>query len=200
MLVFPTEENPPVACPPKAQGTSYRAGLQPSNLHNPPCSNFPLATGPVCHIPTCYRAGHASCPSGCYRGGITWGERPLHPPCRHPCRTATGWNASSTEAATGRVQGTRVRSQGAQPTAHNPPCSISAIWEEGRMHKAFKDKSSEHGLNLSGSWQQGHSTAYNTQFEQSRLQRIYPIDEWNCHKSKTDMLLHWEEPNVSLVG
>ena len=45
------------------------------------------------------------------------------------------------------------------------------------MDKPFGNKSSEHGLNLSRSWQQGHSTAYNTQFEQSRLQRIYPIDE-----------------------
>ena len=40
-----------------------------------------------------------------------------------------------------------------------------------------KNKSYEPGLNLSGSWQQGHSAAYNTQFEQSRLQRIYPNDD-----------------------
>ena len=37
-----------------------------------------------------------------------------------------------------------------------------------------KDKSYKPGLNLSGSWQRNHSTAYNTQFELSRLQRIYP--------------------------
>lgn len=41
------------------------------------------------------------------------------------------------------------------------------------------NKSFEQGLNLSGSWQQGHSAAYNTPFELSRLQRIYPDDEWN---------------------
>ena len=45
------------------------------------------------------------------------------------------------------------------------------------MANAIHGKSSEHGLNLSGSEQQGHSAAYNTQFEQSRLQRIYPIDD-----------------------
>ena len=35
-------------------------------------------------------------------------------------------------------------------------------------------KSSEQRLNLSGSWQQGHSTAYSTVFEPSRLQGIHP--------------------------
>ena len=36
------------------------------------------------------------------------------------------------------------------------------------------DKSDERRMNLSGSWQQGHSAAYNTAFELSRLQMIYP--------------------------
>lgn len=43
------------------------------------------------------------------------------------------------------------------------------------------NKSYEQGLNLSGSKQQGLSTAYNTPFELSRLQRIYPDDDWNFH-------------------
>jgi len=28
----------------------------------------------------------------------------------------------------------------------------------------------------------GRADAYNTQYEQSRLQRIYPTDDWNCHE------------------
>ena len=32
------------------------------------------------------------------------------------------------------------------------------------MHSHARDKSSEPRLNLSGSWQQGHSAAYNTPF------------------------------------
>ena len=40
------------------------------------------------------------------------------------------------------------------------------------------NKSYEQGLNLSGSKQQGLSTAYNTPFELSRLQRIYPLKQW----------------------
>ena len=35
-------------------------------------------------------------------------------------------------------------------------------------------KSYEQRLNLSGSWQQGHSAAYSTAFDPSRLQGIYP--------------------------
>ena len=35
-------------------------------------------------------------------------------------------------------------------------------------------------LNLRGSWQQGHSTPYNTLIHQSRLQRIHPSGRRNC--------------------
>ncbi len=35
-------------------------------------------------------------------------------------------------------------------------------------------KSTERRLNLSGSWQQGHSAAYSTALDPSRLQGIYP--------------------------
>ena len=54
------------------------------------------------------------------------------------------------------------------------------VWE-GQLHAhpgptlpQEGDKSEEQRLNLSGSWQQGHSTAYNTAFQLSGLQRIYP--------------------------
>ena len=55
-------------------------------------------------------------------------------------------------------------------------CGVIGLWR-GPIGKSMKRR-----LNLSGSWQQGHSTAYNTAFRPSRLQGIYPQwNEWNCH-------------------
>ena len=45
-----------------------------------------------------------------------------------------------------------------------------------RRRSRSGDKSSEPRLNLSRSWQQGHSAAYSTAFEPSRLQGIYPSE------------------------
>ena len=39
-----------------------------------------------------------------------------------------------------------------------------AVWFWHTARRCARDKSSEQGLNLSGSWQQGHSAAYNTPF------------------------------------
>lgn len=46
--------------------------------------------------------------------------------------------------------------------------------ETRSLRSTPEPKSSERRLNLSGSWQQGHSAAYSTAFDPSRLQGIYP--------------------------
>ena len=50
------------------------------------------------------------------------------------------------------------------PEGDRPPPLWGCVGCRARPTRAARDKSSEQGLNLSGSWQQGHSAAYNTPF------------------------------------
>jgi hypothetical protein len=72
--------------------------------------------------------------------------------------------------------------------------------EPGYRHPT--GKSSEQRLNLSRSSQQGDSTTYNTVFEPSRLQGIYPNErvELSCTDEPSDMLLGADKPRLLLVG
>jgi hypothetical protein len=61
------------------------------------------------------------------------------------------------------------------------PRTIGGVIDRRGCDYQSGDKSNKRGLNLNGSWQQGHSTTHNTQFELSRLQRIFPVIDRNCH-------------------
>ena len=62
--------------------------------------------------------------------------------------------------------------------------------EGGLQLSKLNYKSEEQRLNLSGSQQQGHSTAYNTPFRYlSRMQRIYPREQWKLRLLEPERVL-----------
>ena len=126
---------------------------------------------------------------GCPGPGPAGGPLPVASPLPNttPRPPGPAPAAVTSEAATGRAR--------PQAPGWGRPCSSPSTWQHpaipgssplaghpGPRGQQEGDKSEERRLNLSGSWQQGHSTAYNTAFQLSGLQRIYPNErvELSC--------------------
>ena len=105
------------------------------------------------------------------QGGWRWGPDAAHPP----------WSSTDGLASRGaRAPDEPTLGQHRRELPGPRDWPLRHVWE-GQLHAhpgptlpQEGDKSEEQRLNLSGSWQQGHSTAYNTAFQLSGLQRIYP--------------------------
>ena len=72
--------------------------------------------------------------------------------------------AGSAPAARPRLRAGAEGGEAALGPEDRPPPLWGCVGCRARPTRAARDKSSEQGLNLSGSWQQGHSAAYNTPF------------------------------------
>ena len=87
------------------------------------------------------------------------GESALTATCLVVCHHLMGGGQMAKDAAARtEARGGCVDKRGARASA------VGGVGPDERGCRACGDKSSEPRLNLSGSWQQGHSAAYNTPF------------------------------------
>ena len=90
------------------------------------------------------------------------------------CRRVASWNPPRT-----RGGGRRVRPRGPEGTVRSLAQERRCRFRGG-IGSPIGCQIEYRRLNLRGSWQQGHSTPYNTLIHQSRLQRIHPSGRRNC--------------------
>ena len=124
-----------------------------------------------CALPKRRAAGRAAGAGRAPGGRAAWPGGARAARQGRPARAAPGRAAGVGGALGGGVVAGQVR----HPRAAPQQLCVEVDGERGdRTLVCPIGKSVKRRLNLSGSWQQGHSTAYNTAFRPSRLQGIYP--------------------------